>query len=534
MDSILNEGIRAYCLDYNWGKKGPAKPGMYTKVKPTEFLEWHKRMNVNVIQTFCVSLNGYAWYESDLVPMQPGLKTDFLSEVVKLGHANGMKVMGYFCFGTNRRWGDENPEYSYETGKYHLPYTDKYLAYLTSVVKEVIEKTGVDGFMIDWFWQPSRTRWKKMSIGVESGNKESDSIDWLDSEKELYKQLMGKPFPGVKALSPSDEIAYSRKALDRAWKAVRKAVKETNPEAVIWLTANEIHHPHVVNSDMYKEVDWLMDEAGSLESLGKIRPMAGKHTQLITCFAEWNGADPAVLAEAAIEKGIGLYGFGKPDGGGMIKLDPLFERQPSMFTGNGKNISILARVYNGASADAFWKDGRFVEPENPLPLGISFFMGLAGMGCRGDLRMGEGDDLLANIISAHGAGAAELNLKAGQKWPKSVTLRFNHGKGKPSDLRQVVLSNGKTTMIGEVSGDRSAFTSPYVKKRFNLGQFFSETFIEQNKVKKAKSLDVRAGDGFVEVDIPSELYGDQPETLVINWRRDRNRINCETYFPKGQ
>ena len=44
-------------------------------------------MGNNVIQTFCVSCNGYAWYKNGVVPEQPGLKHDFLREVVRLGHA---------------------------------------------------------------------------------------------------------------------------------------------------------------------------------------------------------------------------------------------------------------------------------------------------------------------------------------------------------------------------------------------------------------------------------------------------------------
>ena len=75
------EGIRSYCLDFNWAKKGGfSKPGDFAGVNPEAFVEWHKRMNCNVIQTFCVSTNGYAWYRSDVVPAQPKLKRDFLLE----------------------------------------------------------------------------------------------------------------------------------------------------------------------------------------------------------------------------------------------------------------------------------------------------------------------------------------------------------------------------------------------------------------------------------------------------------------------
>ena len=104
------ETIKAYCLDFNWaGRQGFADPGTWKDADPKAHVAWHKAMGVNVIQTFCVSSNGWAWYKGGPVPVQPGLKHDFLREVVKLGHEEGMRVMGYFCIAANTRWGQENP-----------------------------------------------------------------------------------------------------------------------------------------------------------------------------------------------------------------------------------------------------------------------------------------------------------------------------------------------------------------------------------------------------------------------------------------
>ena len=81
--------IKAYCLDFNWApthRRGKpfAKPGLWAGADPAEHVAWYKTMGANVIQTFCVSTNGYAWYKDGVVPEQPGLKHDFLPEVVKL------------------------------------------------------------------------------------------------------------------------------------------------------------------------------------------------------------------------------------------------------------------------------------------------------------------------------------------------------------------------------------------------------------------------------------------------------------------
>ncbi|MBM3882672.1 MAG: hypothetical protein FJ387_23610 [Verrucomicrobia bacterium] len=82
------EPIRSHCIDFNWGPGGPnpfAKPGLWADADPAKHVAWYKEMGVNVIQTFAVSCNGYAWYKNGKVPEQPGLKHDFLAEMVRLG-----------------------------------------------------------------------------------------------------------------------------------------------------------------------------------------------------------------------------------------------------------------------------------------------------------------------------------------------------------------------------------------------------------------------------------------------------------------
>lgn len=39
---------------------------------------------------------------------------------------------------------------------------------------------------------------------------------------------------------------------------------------------------------MYKEMDWLMNEAGDLKKIEEVKAMVGKHTRLVTCLASWN------------------------------------------------------------------------------------------------------------------------------------------------------------------------------------------------------------------------------------------------------
>ena len=105
--------VRAFCIDFNWGEGGPngfAKPGLWADASPEEHVAWYAALGCNVIQTFAVSCNGYAWYRGGPVPPQPGLKHDFLTEMVKLGHGRGMRVMGYFCVGANTLWGQTHAD----------------------------------------------------------------------------------------------------------------------------------------------------------------------------------------------------------------------------------------------------------------------------------------------------------------------------------------------------------------------------------------------------------------------------------------
>ena len=333
--------IKGYCLDFNWGEGGPnafAAPGLWADADPADHIRWYKELGVNTIQTFIVSCNGYAWYKDGVAPPQPGLKHDFLPELVKLGHKEGMKVMGYLCIGSNTRWGMENPQYSYGyPHDRHIPYTKKYRQYLDAVIRDAVGSTGIDGFMIDWFYQPNRSS--------------QDGL-WLDSEKELYAELMGEPFPGEEALSETDYDTYSRLAIEECWNTIHAAAKETNPDAIIWLTAFDITHPHYANSKMFQEVDWLMNEEGDIKKIDSIRSMVGEHTKLITCLARWNKKDAKTVVADAKQAGVGLYGFTKPDQNSLKPfMDHYYSSSIDSFEGDDRIIATFARFFNGKPLD---------------------------------------------------------------------------------------------------------------------------------------------------------------------------------------
>jgi hypothetical protein len=69
----VGKPVKAFSIDFNWGDNGASPPGLYAQADPTEHVRWYQDLGANVIQTFCVSYNGYAWYPSDVAPVTPGL-----------------------------------------------------------------------------------------------------------------------------------------------------------------------------------------------------------------------------------------------------------------------------------------------------------------------------------------------------------------------------------------------------------------------------------------------------------------------------
>ena len=330
--------IRAFCVDFNWGPGGPngfAPPGLWADADPAAHVAWYAALGANVIQSFAVSCNGYAWYQGGKIPPQPGLKHDFLPELVRLGHARQMQVMGYFCIGANTRWGAAHPALSYGTpSAYHLPFTDAYLDYLAEAVEEALTKSGMDGFMVDWLWNPDDA--------VRQGK-------WLPAEQALFAQLTGQPFPGEANLTTEARLAYERLSLDRCWERIRSTAKRVKPDCILWLSCNQVHDATIAGSRLLQEVDWIMDESGSPEALRAVAPMFGPHTRQVLCVVGWGDRHDArrICTDAANSR-YGIYGFSQPRPDSLPRPIAEYLASPiESFKDNDRNIAVLARFYNG-------------------------------------------------------------------------------------------------------------------------------------------------------------------------------------------
>jgi len=338
------ESIRAFNIDYNWDPKGGyinsfAKPGLWADADPAVLMKWYEDLGCNVVHSFAVSCNGYSWYKNSLIPEQPGLKYDFLTEMVKIGNKKKMKVFGYYCVGANTKWGLDHPEQSYGTPAIpHIPFTTQYIDYLCASIKDAMLKTGMHGVMLDWVWTPSGYR------------KDQEPIKWLPCEQIMYKELMGKDFPGVGKTTAEEEQTFRCRSIDRIWSKIYQTVKQTDPNCLIWVTCNNVLSPDVAYSKMFREADWLMNEAGDIEATEAMYKMVTKKTKLINCLADWNGQDPADVATAAIKNNVALYGFTKPIIGYEMPAVSMYLKYPVSsysYKGDSKNIAVLARVFKG-------------------------------------------------------------------------------------------------------------------------------------------------------------------------------------------
>lgn len=337
------ESIRAFNIDYNWGPGGAhgfAAPGLWADANPDTLMKWYEDLGCNVVHSFGVSCNGYAWYKNGIVPEQPGLKYDFLTEMVKIGHKKQMKVFGYFCVGANNKWEEDHPDLCYRMNGQQIPFTTQYIDYLCSSFEDAIKKTDMDGIMLDWFYNPG------------GGRDPLPPLRWIPCEQVMFQELMDQPFPGKDKITPEIELDFRRKALDRAWKKIRDITKKTKQDCIIWLTAYEVNSKEYAGSAILKEVDWLMNEAGDITRTAAMKELVGSNTKLITCLANWNKQNPAEVVPAAIKEKVGLYGFTKPVTGPMMPMvDYYLSKSVDSLNGDERNIAVLARVYNNLKLD---------------------------------------------------------------------------------------------------------------------------------------------------------------------------------------
>ena len=326
---LLKQPLRAYCIDFNWlvdGKHVFPEPGHWADADPAAHVKWYKDIGANCIQTFVLSCNGYAWYKGSPIPEQPGLRSNFLSEVVRLGHEQRMLVMGYYCIAANSLWGQRHPEQSYGTpSSMHIPLTKDYIDYLCVSVEDALKKTGIDGFMLDWM--------------------QNTSGKWLDCEKRMYTELMGVPFPGADKITPSDKKKFDDLAVERCWTRIRDTARKVKPDCILW--PNGLHHLKL------EGVDWLLNEGPDVQATETARQqLNGRPIRLIQNQVGWSKHDARKVFSNPRYQSWDFYGFAAPyDNSLPLPVAEYLQRPMDDFKGtdamtiNDRNIAALIRFY---------------------------------------------------------------------------------------------------------------------------------------------------------------------------------------------
>jgi hypothetical protein len=271
---------------------------------------------------------------------------------------------------------------------------------------------------------------------------------------------------------------------------------------------------------MYKQVDWLMGEAGRIDEILSLKSVVGANTRLITCMSDFGGGDPTETVPEGIKAGVGLYGYAKPsNNGGTIDLDKIFPRQLSQLVGNSKRIAVLARAYRGMSVDSVWQDGTFVEPENPLPFRLAF-KGRRGFSDTGMIDV-QGHQAIIYINMPYRSGRAMLTRVA-EKWPDKILVHLRRTHADRPAPREFRVANG---MIGVsiVQGESIEVLAGEMEGSLALTKTWGKSFLNEGAPDapiKLDAVEATTTDKFVEVLIPTVITEGNPQVICFEWGTD--------------
>lgn len=294
--------MKAFNIDFNWsqhadGHLGPALPGTFHQADPRKIVDWYKWIGADCFWNFATSYNGYAWYESAFAPRTPGLACDFLDETTRLGQEAGMTVFAYVCVSANAWWEQLHPEtVRPEVGSMRIVPTEAYLTHLTNVLVEAANHSPFDGFALDWFRHPN----------------EAQQV-WAESEKALYKQLMGERFPSTGILPDQASIdTYHKLMIEHMWAFIKSGLSQVRP-LQIWANEPFWHGEEAVwtNNKFLADIDYTLNESADLSLIPIIKGFAPQ-IKVIQNICGWPDHDLAQMQLDAYDFD-GLFGFAQAD-----------------------------------------------------------------------------------------------------------------------------------------------------------------------------------------------------------------------------
>lgn len=323
---MKDNGIKSFSIDFNWYDGMHAPNNMFADADVGAWVEWYKELGCNNFWTFAMSYNGYAWFNSETAPKIIGLNTDFTKNCCDLGHANGMTVFGYLCFGANPQYQRVHPELfrhaGTETGYITAIYTDAYIDYFISVCLDALRKAPLDGLVFDWFRGVSGKR-----------------LFWTDTEKELYKKMTGEKFPKAEP-GPEAHAHYEFKALEYSWIKIRSALKPYLDKGLkLWTNQPfERENDPVWNGHiLLKEADYILNESPDIKLLKWLDRETGKNTTVVQNYCGWVAHNIKKMSGFDRKK-YGMFGFAAADPFTCLPTERMSEA-------NYKNIMPLKEMY---------------------------------------------------------------------------------------------------------------------------------------------------------------------------------------------
>ncbi len=232
--AVAPKRIQAFCIDFNWGDGGSQwirPPGLWADADPAEHVAWYSEVGCQCHRRpFAVSCNGYAWYKNGtVVPPATRLQARFPAGHGQTGPRQGHEGHGLLLHRRQHTLGQAHPDLSYGTpSAYHIPLTEAYLDYLCGSIAEALKLTQMDGFMIDWVWNP------EAAGGQMAGLRETGAPG-----------TYGSGFPGEANFDKNDVLTYERRALDRCWKEIQTTAMKIRRDCIIWLSCNSLLDPTV-------------------------------------------------------------------------------------------------------------------------------------------------------------------------------------------------------------------------------------------------------------------------------------------------
>ena len=219
---------------------------------------------------------------------------------------------------------------------------------------------------------------------------------------------------------------------------------------------------------------------------------------------------------------------------------------------------MLARAYHGASLDAMWADGKFVEPDTRPPFRIKF---KRRRGFQDTARIEfDQDSASVTIRNPYQSGRAELT-RTGDAWPAEVTIRLlkrNPEDPKDAGPRSFRMANGRIALGMTFEGERKIIAGK-LEGQLDLGkpwgeeEFLTKQCLETNarlqlpnsgeiegQTRSAlrkqgqpplsgkpespvtlKDIRVSSEGEALEIVVPAAVAAGNPDSLVIEWGNAR-------------